>query len=65
MKNFLTGFLIALLIGISFGYFWAWKALTRTYEVKLEQKDKIIQNYRATWTPIRDYKQAPVRQRVK
>jgi hypothetical protein len=62
MRKFFTGFFIALLIGISFGYFWAWKALTKTYELRLEQKEILIDHYRTHWTPIRE---TPVRHRVK
>jgi hypothetical protein len=63
MKKFLTIFFIALLIGISFGYFWAWSALTKTYEDKLWQKQMIIEHYRTFWSPIRDYAKDPIRKR--
>jgi hypothetical protein len=65
MKNFCILFFIALLIGMGLGYWWSWSALTKTYETRLEEKDKIIRHYRATWSPIRDFKQAPVRHRLK
>jgi len=54
MKNFMAGFLIALILGISFGYFWAYKALNATYEFRLEQKNTIIDHYRNHWMPIRE-----------
>jgi len=62
MKNFIAGFIIAAILGTAFGYWWAYKAYTRTYELRLEQKEIIINHYREFWTPIR---QTPVVKRVK
>ena len=59
MRNFILGFFISAIICTSFGYWWAWNALTPTYELRLAQKEMIIDHYRNHWTPIRESRAAP------
>lgn len=54
MKKFMAGFFVAAILFTAFGYWWSWKALSRTYEFRLEQKNIIIDHYRTHWTPIKE-----------
>ena len=54
MRNFFAGLCLGAAIFTSFGYLWAFKALTKTYEIRLEQKEILISHYQNHWTPIRE-----------
>ena len=62
MRNFTVGFTLSAILFTGLGYWWAKEAYTRTFEIRLEQKQIIIDHYREHWTPIRN---SPVRARVK
>lgn len=62
VRSFLGGFFVALILGTTFGYFWAARSYVKTYQIRLEQKEIMINHYRSHWTPIRE---VPVRHRVK
>ena len=67
-RIFIRGFkilLLGILIGVALGYAWHYKAVTGRHQEEVSKLENRIDYYHNHWTPIRDYKEAPIRPRQK